>query len=570
MTEIPQRPFIRSQAQVTSAFAIMYRKVFLNNLSLVVLALIGAVITIIAWGPCFAPWNTACFTNGAWGDYKFHYQGWINYLHGPSWVPPYTLAFTWPQKSSVMFTDSIPIAAILAKPFTRILGLGDWQYFSALSLINSIIIAWSVSRIGRYRSWSLIATVALGVVLLTSSLSWSRLIVHHEALQLHGILILGMTWVVIRQKSLASWLLLISVSVGIHAYYTPMILACFLTYIIGTKYRVRKTLVLFVVLAISAYVYGFLPGSLSSGSEVWGANMLSLIDPQDHSAIFSGLRKSEPFEIEGYSYLGLGIIVGCLAQIFQHNDKRQSSNRLFPLAWWTMVIAYYFFAFGHTWNVGDTPITPYKAVYAIPGIPKLYDVFRSSGRFSWPLVYSIAFWLFEKINSSPRAPLKVLVLVLLQLLDSNLRVIARQGTLYSGLLNKRTNPVTAWAHSNKAIAESIKDSELIIVGSIQNQSNLPPSYTPQYLSPASMSNWGGDGITRLPSKMHETTDLQYWIGQHLAVPKGLHNTLYDKPVSTKVTIYTEKPSEIKQLRKLTTKLNLNFVDLGSGFYKVEP
>lgn len=548
----------------------MYRKVFLKNLPFLLLALIGAAITIIVWGPCFAPWNTTCFTNGAWGDYKFHYQGWINYLHGPSWVPPYTLAFTWPLKSSVMFTDSIPIAAILAKPFTRILSLGDWQYFSALSLINSIVIAWSVSRVGRYRSWSLIATIGLGVVLLTSSLSWSRLIVHHEALQLHGILILGMTWVITNQKNLASWLLLTSISLGVHAYYTPMIIACFSIYLIGTKYRVRKTVVLILMLIISAYVYGFLPGSLSSGSQVWGANTLSLIDPQDHSAIFSGLRKSEPFEIEGYSYLGLGIIVGCLVQISQSNSETQSTNKLFPRAWWVMVIAYYLFALGHTWNVGDTPLTPYKALYAMPGIPKLYDIFRSSGRFSWPLVYSISFWLFEKISSSSGAPLKVLLVVVLQLLDSNLRVIARQGTLYSGLLNKTTNPVTAWVKSNKAIAESIRDSELIIVGSIQNPANLPPSYTPQYLSPASKSNWGGEGITRLPSKKHENTDLQYWIDQQLASRRGLHNTLRNKPVPTNVTIFTEKLSEIQQLRKLTTKLNLNLVDLGSGFYKIQP
>ena len=548
----------------------MHHRILTKNLSFVLLALIGVAVTIIAWGPCFAPWNTACFTNGEWGDYKFHYQGWINYLHGSSWVPPYTLAFTWPQKSSVMFTDSIPIAAVLAKPITRTLGFGDWQYFSALSLLNSLIVAWSVSCVGRYRSWPFITTIGLGIVFLTSSLSWSRLIVHHEALQLHGVLILGMTWVITRQKSLASWLLLISISIGVHAYYTPMIIACFLTYLMSTTYRIRKIILLITVLIISLYIYGFLPGSLSSGSEVWGANMLSLIDPQDHSAIFSGLRKSEPYEIEGYSFLGIGIIIGCLMQISRVNDKSQTSEALFPLCWWAIVIAYYFFAFGHTWNIGDTPITPYKIIYAIPGIPKLYDIFRSSGRFSWPLAYSIAFWLFEKISSSRGAPLTVLVVVMLQLLDSNLRVIARQGTLYSGLLNRGTNPVTVWAESNKTIAESIRNSDLIIVGSTDNKYKLPPAYTPQYLNPTAKSNWGGEGITRLPSRKYKNTDLQYWIDQLLVTHAKPHNTLSTKPVPTKATIFTDKPSEIRQLQNLTTKLNLNLVDLGSGCYKIHP
>ena len=548
----------------------MHQKLFTRSSPFLLLALFGAAVTIIAWGPCFAPWNTACFTNGEWGDYKHHYQGWINYLHGSSWIPPYTDAFTWPRKTSIMFTDSIPIAALIAKPFTRILNIKDWQYFSTLSLFNSVIIAWSVSNVGRYRGWSLTATLGLGIIFLTSSLSWSRLIVHHEALQLHGILILGLTWVITKQKSIVSWLILISASIGIHAYYMPMIIACFLIYLIDTTHRFRKILFLIVVLTTSLYIYGFLPGSLSSGSEVWGANMLSLFDPQNHSAIFAGLRKSEPFEIEGYSYLGIGIIVGGLIQISQLNDKSKFNNSIFPLAWWTIAIAYYFFALGHTWNIGDTPITPYKAIYAIPGIPKLYDIFRSSGRFSWPLVYSIAFWLFDKLSCSPRAPLKVLVVVLLQLLDSNLRVIARQGSLYSGLLNKGSNPVTVWAESNPAIAESIKTSDFIILGNLQNISHLPPPYTPQYLNPTAKANWGGDGITRLPTKSHTNTDLEYWMNTLLATHASQNNAQRNETALNRAIIFTDNPSEIKQLQNLTNKLNLQLVDLKSSCYSIHP
>jgi hypothetical protein len=109
------------------------------------LALVAVAVWLLAWGPCAAPWHTACFTNGGWGDHKHHYQGWITYLHSPVWLPPTSRAFTWPFTSSVMFTDSVPLAAILFKPLTRLLHLGDWQYLSALSLANGLLISGSCS-----------------------------------------------------------------------------------------------------------------------------------------------------------------------------------------------------------------------------------------------------------------------------------------------------------------------------------------------------------------------------------------------------------------------------------------
>ena len=214
-----------------------------------VLFFIGLVACAVAWGPCLAPWQVECFKIGDWGDYKFHYQGWISYLRGPTWMPPYLLSFSWPEKSSVMFTDSIPLAAIVFKPITLLLHLPDWQYFSFLSVLNALVIAYCSCCIGQKMGWKVLTTLGCGLVLMTSSLSWTRLAVHHEALQLHGLLILAMTWVITRQSSIRAWLCLIVAAIGIHAYYLPLILSAMLPYWLTARQKVQKAFAIILELS---------------------------------------------------------------------------------------------------------------------------------------------------------------------------------------------------------------------------------------------------------------------------------------------------------------------------------
>lgn len=472
------------------------------------LAMVGLLVCTVAWGDCLAPWKVTCFTSGSWGDYKFHYHGWISYLRGNSWIPPYISSFTWPHKSSAMFTDSIPIAAVIFKPVTLALRIPDWQYFSILSIANSLIIAWCSARIGQVLRWKIITTVCLGVLLLTSSLSWTRLIVHHEALQLHSILILAITWIITRQSSFKDWIFLMAVSVGIHAYYIPMVLGAFCCYLATSRHRLLKLIILVCVAILSALIFGFLPGSMSSGSDVWGANLLSLLDPQNHSTIFSALAKSEPYETEGYAYLGMGVIAG-LFIVFARNDLSDSQLEIFPRSWWFISILLFIFALGHTWNVADTPITPHKLTYVVPGVSKIYDVFRSSGRYAWPISYSIVLWVFHNLDRASRSSVLIPILVLVQLLDSNLKSIYRVNTHLSNILLSGVTAVE-WSSSNKMYATQITNADTFVVGRVSNRSLLPPLYVPQYLNPSLKSNWGGV-LARNPKASKQRSALEHWI-----------------------------------------------------------
>ena len=530
------------------------------------LSLVGLIACAVAWGPCLAPWQVECFKLGDWGDYKFHYQGWISYLRGSSWVPPYLMAFSWPDKSSVMFTDSIPLAAILFKPITILFHLPDWQYFSLLSILNSILIAWCACRIGQAMRWKVITTLGCGLVLLTSSLSWTRLSVHHEALQLHGLLILAMTWIITRHAAMRSWLCLISASIGIHAYYLPLVLAAMFPYWLSSTQKIQKACAIGVVIAASAFVFGFLPGSLSSNSEVWGANLLTVIDPQHHSVIFSKLLKKEPYEIEGYAYLGFGILVGLLL-VLSRDDELFSDESLFPLSWWLISSALFIFALGHTWNVADVPITPHKALFAIPGASRIYDVFRSSGRFTWPITYSVSFWVFHRLNRFNLYRTIVPLVVVLQLLDSNLKSIYRQGTTYSNILKSRDS-VKEWSGINPVLARQLAGATALIVGETSSKSVLPPSYGPQYLNPSILSNWGGEGITRTPRSKINQSSFEHWA--NLVKVGGYHSSFCALPNDSEcyAVIITDSPREVARLNNLSQKAGLSISKLSPSMYKV--
>ncbi|MFN9644006.1 MAG: hypothetical protein ACK6BG_02525 [Cyanobacteriota bacterium] len=545
------------------------------------LALLALAAWLTAWGPCAAPWETACFTNGGWGDYKSHYQGWISYLHGATWIPPTSRAFTWPHTSSVLFTDSLPLAAIVFKPLTLLLRLGDWQFFSLASLANGLLISGCCVAIGQVRQWRPIATLALGTLLLTHVVSWSRLIVSHEALQLHGVLLLGLTWLIQRRSAPLPWCLLCGASVGIHAYYTPMLVAMALVAWLnvalapgeGGSRRGRllrlggRLAALALALALAAWLFGFQAGSASSGSkEVWGANGLALLDPQGLSAILPPLRKREPFEVEGFSYLGIGVAIGLVVVLAGERDDRADPRPLVPRLWWLAAALLAALALGPTWNIGDTPITPHNAVLALPGLRSFYDIFRSSGRFNWPLMYTLVLWVADTLARRRRLHL-LLLLTALQLVETSLPGLVKQGHDHERRLRQQGDPVRDWQRRDPTLAAALTRSSLTLLGTVRRAKALPPAYAPQRLQPAIESNWGGEGITRLPRQAPGETALNIWIsGVEARLARG------EPPLERgeRVLVISEDPGERARLMALARRAGLSLSAAGPTALLLQP
>ena len=94
----------------------------------IIAALVGAVIFILIYGiHVLNPFYTDWLMNG--GDLMQHYLGWEFYRKS-DWFFPIGLTdqLAYPTKSSVIFTDSIPLFALIFKVLTA--GMeGRFQYF---------------------------------------------------------------------------------------------------------------------------------------------------------------------------------------------------------------------------------------------------------------------------------------------------------------------------------------------------------------------------------------------------------------------------------------------------------
>lgn len=403
-----------------------------------VLALILLVgIWRLIWGPCWNPLHTLCFTAPADGDHVQHYYGWLAYARGglATWLPPRFPNWTWPEQTPLLYADPIPLVAILLRPLARIVQI-DFQYFSLLSLLSIVGSFLAGLWIGRFFQLRIYQSTLLAVLLALAPPSLMRLI-GHEALSLHVVLVLALALIIHRRPSLALWLPLTVLSMGIHAYFTPMILALgvyaqwacpdprgpVLSFPIATvRHWLPRIAISVGVLLASAWLFGYLPNqaAVRVSGDMWSANLLALIDSQGQSLFFSALAKQEPLQWEGFSYLGmLGIVALCLSvgeRIGSSSSRSERMPSVFPrpMAYGLLMLAFLLFSLGDQWFIGAHTVLHLDV--PLPLLARLQQIFRASGRFMWPVYYSLMIWGYLSITRATRFPrLLAIVFVVLAL-----------------------------------------------------------------------------------------------------------------------------------------------------------
>ena len=158
-------------------------------------------------------------------------------------------------------------------------------------------------------------------------------------------------------------------------------------------------------------------------------------------------------------------------------------------------------------------------------------------------------------------------MVLLQLFDSNLKSIYRQGTSYSNILASRDSFVD-WSEQNSDLADQIQAANGFIVGQVTDTSRLPPPYAPQYLNASIVSNWGGVGITRVPRTSSNLSSFDQWLN---LMKTDSQSSLFCTSTSAQecsVIVITDSPSEISRLYRLSQEVGFSTRKLSESIYKV--
>lgn len=486
------------------------------------------VTPFIFWSSCIRGFEI-CFNDAGWADYRLHYTAINSYLNSPEWLPAFTYAFTWPSKTSLLYSDSYPLPSLLLWPIYRFIKFPTGIIFPFLSILNSFAIGYSSILISRNYNLPKDRLLALSFFLLFSPISWSRLLAGHESLQLHSLVILPLILLLLNHKRLITWTLLLVLTLGINAYYLPFAFCsfCILTlWPLSPRLLFKSLLRLMFVLGLctlTLFLCGYIPGYQGNTSDVWGANMLSLLDPQGTSSLLEAIPISDPYEQEGYSYLGIGLILLILTTALSSVSPPSADLRTRFLQATFLSVLFVVVSWGLVWNISTQPIvTPYLHLGIHSLLVSFYGIFRSCGRFTWPLYYLLIIWALSMPRQRSTRSL-LLIAILIQLLELVIPLASRISHTFNSRVTNGVNPSKTWITQNQEVANMISKSSYFIVFTDKKPSltnlSMPP-YTPQLINPSIYSNWGGVNLSRRPSRIIESPD------QLLSIPPGQRATIY--------------------------------------------
>lgn len=356
------------------------------------------------------PRNTTWIYNSLNSDPIAHYLGWLFFKDSSQgWSipiganPNYGLEIS----SSVLYSDSIPLMAILGKIIAPAI-VNDFQYFGIWLLLCFIL--------QTYFSFKVIELFTGNLLLccLTSSL-FSTLpmflwrIQSHIALTSHFLVVWAIYLILklfkYRKDQSGQWLVLLIISSLVHPYLLAMILALWLGAFasllsLGLNHWRRNFMVLLVTvigLTLSCFLiagYDLSNTNSKAGTSVefgtYRWNLLAPLVSYGFSLFFSSLQASSG-NFESYTYLGAGfwLIFAIVLKEFRRSS-RLSVKTLLRFKWVSLILACLtLLSITHKVAIGSLRFEFHLPVILIEPL----SIFYASARFIWPTIYFILFFL---------------------------------------------------------------------------------------------------------------------------------------------------------------------------------
>ncbi len=409
-----------------------------------------------------------------------HYVGFCHYRTS-AWQFPVGLidSLSYPTKVSMIYTDSIPIFALVFKLFDSVLPL-HFQYFGLFGFISFILMG-SISAIfwERLLTISLIEknftpestdensfldkhfipviSIILSVIFILGFLVLDRMF-YHTALGAQWIIVLSLyIWIsrhsYSKKKTIVIYALMGLLCVLVHTYFIAMVGSILLIASVEACFRNKKDikheiLNIFSYCAaglLALYIFGGFYGQVKSSGHSFGrfsANLNTFFNPLYGSAVLKPLPMYIDDQYEGYAYLGLGVIIALVVTlVFLFRAVKKEGFRSFFKAHKRMSITCavlmvdFLLAVLPTVAFGEKKILVFEYPQTLAN---LFGIFRSNGRFIWVLwyVFVLGAILFlirgtagifgKKKNGKKMVILLVFLLSLTQVLDAFKVVISKQ------------------------------------------------------------------------------------------------------------------------------------------------
>ncbi len=370
------------------------------------------------------------------GDLKQNYIGWKSFRES-DWASLIGLhdTISYPEKISIIFTDSIPIMAIICKIISPILPY-PFQYFGIWGLICFFLQA-GLSAVITYKMTQRKVMSIIGAFFCVFCITFLQRMFTHTALAGHFLILLGIyLWLCFDKgtsiKAIA-WGGIGMLCASIHMYFLPMIgvLLCGSVIEQFINSKKWKTLILIPAYSFSAVFTIFILGGFATSKSMIGdggslgeysANLNGLFNSQGVSNIIQGLHNF-PNQYEGLCYLGAGVIFLAFLCIFPiiveiwENPKllKKNMSRIISVAF--VVLTLMVIAISPKVTFGQKIIVN----LILPEyILNLWSTFYSTGRFMWPIMYLIFFamlYALKRYYSYKQAMVLLLIGICLQYSD---------------------------------------------------------------------------------------------------------------------------------------------------------
>jgi hypothetical protein len=343
------------------------------------------------------------------GDWATHLTGWLFFRNEPLLQFPLGAVpgLAHPLGTTVGYTDSNPLVALLLRPFAGVLPF-PFQYMGPWLALCFALQGFLGARLTALLSSRALDQLLGGVLFaLAPVLLWRM---GHESLCAHWLLV-GLLWVNVRdwqeppavRRAVALSFLLVGLAAAIHPYLAAMAL------VLGAAALVRLCLVdralswralalgLVGLVALQLSLFWLLgyvgtgspPGGLDGFGEL-SSDLLTLVNPMGWSRLLPTLRTARG-QYEGYGYLGAGALlllalgVGSALVLRRREGQALQWKRAAPLAVGCLALA--LFALSSRITFLGQPVLELQGLYR--PVLRWIEPFRSSGRFIWPLHYAL-------------------------------------------------------------------------------------------------------------------------------------------------------------------------------------
>lgn len=439
--------------------------------------LIGITVFLLIYGV-----SVLSFTNVDWllastkleglSDLSQHYLGWVAFRNSPWHFPFGLFDGLYSDSLSITYTDSIPLFAIPFKLLSPLLP-EQFQYFGLYGILSYALTGGFAALLLWFGTSSTIYSIIGSFFFVLSPVLTKRMF-YHTALASPFLILTAFclcmgTSKLKRNTWILLWAVLCGVAMLINPYYVPMvvgILLCRLLYelLLYKKFSALIAPILFSCesVLICGFLTGMFSGSVSAsanGLEDLSFNLLQFVNPanqqlriihreylwetQNYSRFLPALPLTSPWQVEGFSYLGFGILIlfaielllciyrfwmiryrtpNMTENISTHVTTCTNKRAIFSctLSLLTGAIVFTLLALSPTATVLDH--TLYHIAYP-DTIYQLLSVFRSTGRLIWPVYYGLitlvllGLYHLLKHYRKPTACIILCIGLLIQLVD---------------------------------------------------------------------------------------------------------------------------------------------------------